>query len=240
MKHIYIVTGASSGIGLALAKHLVTQKNTHVYGVSRSTHITHENYTPITLDLSDYKAVSDFSFPDIDDASQVVLFNNAGQLGDVKPVGKVNNERIAHLFQVNVTAPAILTNNFIATYARFTGYKAILNVSSGAGKNPIDGWASYCSSKAALDMFSLTVFEEQKTAANPVRIFSVAPGVVDTKMQGEIRSSNSEDFSRHAHFVDLKANAALTSPQQVADRYVMIVNHPDKFPDCIFSLRDLD
>lgn len=235
----YIVTGASSGIGLSLVEQLVEMPNTKVFGISRSTHISHANYTAITLDLSDPSAVGQFEFPVVENATQIVLINNAGQVGDIKPVGRVSAQAVVNLYNVNVTAPALLTNHFISAYQAFSGYKAILNVSSGAGKKAIDGWATYCSSKAALDLFSQTVFEEQKTAQNPVRIFSVAPGVVDTKMQSEIRASNTTNFSRHAHFVGLKEKNELTSADTVAEKYIMIVNSPDKFEQCIFSLRDL-
>jgi benzil reductase ((S)-benzoin forming) len=236
----YFITGASSGIGLALVEQLVEMPHTKVFGISRSSHITHPNYMAITLDLSDTMMVSHMEFQPLDNAEQIVLINNAGQIGDIKPVGKVDNTATDALFKVNVTSPAILTNNFLKTYQNQNCEKVILNVSSGAGKKPIDGWAAYCASKAAIDLFSQTVFDEQENQEYPVKVYSIAPGVVDTKMQGEIRDSNTDDFSRHAHFVGLKQNNELTSPQTVAEKYIRIVNNTSQFPDCMFSLRDVD
>ena len=235
----YFITGTSSGIGFALAEQLLSTMNTKVVGFSRRQKITHPNYQHLAIDFANIEDINAFEFPEITSASKIVLINNAGQIGDIKPIGKSDNNAIADLFTVNVTAPAILMNKFIASYSQEKTEKIILNVSSGAGKNAIEGWAPYCGSKAAIDLLSLTAFEEQKRTENPVKIYSIAPGVVDTEMQGAIRNSNEGDFSKHAHFVSLKANNELTSPVEVAEKYIRIIENSNEFKDCIFSLRDL-
>ncbi|UTW67932.1 SDR family NAD(P)-dependent oxidoreductase [bacterium SCSIO 12643] len=235
----YFITGTSSGIGKALTEALLKNNHTKVYGMSRRQDAVSGSYVPISIDLSKSDEIEAFQFPELADAERIVLINNAGQIGDIKPVGNVVNQAIADLFTVNVTAPGILMNKFIQAYGELPVQKTVLNVSSGAGKNAIEGWAAYCGSKAAIDLFSLTVFEEQKRATHPTQIYSIAPGVVDTQMQAEIRNSNETDFSRHTHFVNLKKNNELTSPDEVAEKYIYILNHTEKFPDCIFSLRDL-
>lgn len=235
----YFITGTSSGIGFALVAQLLKQENTKVYGISRRQKFTDSNYTHTAIDLGSVDEVNAFDFPVLAEADKIVLINNAGQIGDIKPIGKAENNAIAFLMNVNVTAPAILMNNFISRYADEKAEKIILNVSSGAGKSAIEGWAPYCASKAAVDLLSLTTFEEQKRAENPVKVYSIAPGVVDTEMQVEIRNSNETDFSRHAHFVELKAKNELTSPAEVAEKYIRIIENSQDFPECIFSLRDL-
>lgn len=236
----YFITGTSSGIGFALAEQLLSKDNAQVIGFSRRQKINHPNYQHLTLDFSKVNEVNAYDFPEIENATKIVLINNAGQIGDIKPIGSANNNAIADLFTVNVTAPAILMNKFIAKYAQEKTEKIILNVSSGAGKNAIEGWAPYCGSKAAIDLLSLTTFEEQKHAKNPVKVYAIAPGVVDTEMQGAIRNSNETDFKKHAHFVELKANNELTSPVEVAEKYIRIIENSNEFKDCIFSLRDLN
>ncbi len=235
----YFITGTSSGIGQALATELLKNENNHVFGISRRQNLMDVNFTPVVLNLANIEEVNGFHFPKLENPEKVVLINNAGQIGDIKPIGDSDNKAIADLFTVNVTSVAIFMNKFISNYASLPVAKTILNVSSGAGKNPIEGWATYCGSKAAVDLLSLTTFTEQQRALNPVMVYSIAPGVVDTEMQASIRASNEKDFSKHKHFVDLKANNELTSPLEVADKYIMILNQPENFKACIFSLRDV-
>lgn len=236
----YFISGTSSGIGQALATQLLKQENTHVFGIARRQNLLDENYTPVPLNLAHLDEVNGFKFPELENPEKIVLINNAGQIGDIKPLGKSDNNAIADLFTVNVTAVAIFMNNFMKKYQSLDTKKVILNVSSGAGKNPIEGWATYCGSKAAVDLMSLTSFNEQQREKYPVLVYSVAPGVVDTEMQQSIRNSNEKDFSKHKHFVELKANNELTSPAEVAEKYIRILSNTAEFKECLFSLRDVD
>lgn len=235
----YFITGTSSGIGKAIAEKLLEDESNYVYGISRREVIDHSRYMHIKTDLSVFHSFNGIEFPIIRQSKKIVLINNAGQIGDIKPIGKSQNMAIADLFMVNVTAPAVLMNSFISRYADSKAEKIVLNVSSGAGKNAIEGWATYCASKAAIDLLSLTVFEEQKRENNPVKVYSIAPGVVDTEMQAAIRNSNENDFSKHAHFVKLKENNELTSTEEVANKYIGILENSMEFKECVFSLRDL-
>jgi len=102
----------------------------------------------------------------------------------------------------------------------------------------------YCASKAAIDMFSRVVDEELKMDASGkaqrFKIFSVAPGKVDTAMQAEIRKSAKEDFSKVQDFIDFKNGDQLLSPEVVADKYIKLLYNSDKVQGSVFSLRELD
>ena len=87
---------------------------------------------------------------------------------------------------------------------------------------------------------SITVAHEQKIVNTGFRIFSVAPGVVDTGMQDEIRKSSPKEFSRHDDFVEMKQTGILTRPEEVARKYLDILTTPEKYPETLFSLRDLN
>jgi benzil reductase ((S)-benzoin forming) len=233
------ITGTSSGIGEALA-HKFLSEGHKVVGMSRKCSIKASNYEHIHIDLSDLKAVSEFDFKSnvFDD---VVLINNAGMLGPVKPIGHQVEEDIIHLNNVNVIAPQILTNKFVHKFLPIDKHYQILNISSGAGKNAIDAWSTYCASKAAVDLFSETVAQELHSRNHlNWSIFSIAPGVVDTKMQTEIRSSNPKNFKNHQKFVDLKYNNELTSSTVVAQKYFEIISDSEAYSKVVFSLRDID
>ena len=81
---------------------------------------------------------------------------------------------------------------FSAAFAQATSperERRILHVSSGAGRKPYAGWSIYCATKAAIDQHARCVALDRTPH---LLISSVAPGVIDTEMQAEIRSSTSK------------------------------------------------
>ena len=155
----FFITGSSKGLGKALTELLLTDKNNIVYGYARTISIEHKNYIHTTVDFSDLKQVSEYQFPLLENVEKLILVNNAGIVGDIKHVGQISSQKIIDCYNINTIAPAIFTNDFLATYNK-KYEKLIINISSGAGRTPIDGWNIYCSSKAALDMFSQVLNEE--------------------------------------------------------------------------------
>lgn len=224
----YIVTGASSGIGKAVVEALLQADDAEVYGVSRRQTVHHERYHHMAVDLSDQQAIVGLQLPDITDADQIVLMNNAGTLGTVAHVGSLDDQEMAGSYNVNVLAPAILSNKFLKAYGELDCNKLIVNISSGAASSPYDGWAVYCSSKAAVDMFSRVMASELELNGSTVKVLAVAPGVVDTAMQTQIRSTDQSGFSRKDKFIDLKESGSLYSAEAVAKRFVEIFNDPDQ------------
>jgi len=145
--NLYYITGTSKGIGKAVAEALLEDEQNKVVGISRSVTIEHPNYQHEKLDLNNLYGVSTFNFGLHDTIQKVVLINNAAMLATVKHVGGLENEKIIKGINVNLIAPLIFMNNFINTYKDLAAEKMIINVSSGAGKNPVDGWGVYCNSE---------------------------------------------------------------------------------------------
>lgn len=239
----YIITGASKGIGKAIAEELLKDDNNRVIGVSRTNGIQHPNYRHQPLDFSDIQAVEhnlQKVFLPCEGADRLVLINNAGVLGDIGYVGEgMPNERFEFVFDVNVIVPAMLMNTFLETYQSVQCPKVIVNISSGAGKYPIDGWATYCASKAALDMLSQTVQQEQDMRASGVRVYALSPGVVDTGMQEHIRQSDATRFSNVERFRAYKAKGELASTEAVGRKIVWFLQNTDEFRDVLVSVRDM-
>ncbi|MHC2992351.1 short-chain dehydrogenase [Pontibacter sp. HJ8] len=239
----YFITGASKGIGKAIAEELLKDKNNSVIGVSRSSSIKHRHYRHQPLDFSDIPAVEhnlQKVFIPYPDAEKLVLINNAGVIGDIGYVGEgMPNERFEFVFDVNVVVPAMLMNTFLQVYQARQVPKVVVNISSGAGQYPIDGWASYCASKAAIDMLSLTVQKEQEIRGTGVRVYSLSPGVVDTAMQEHIRESDAAKFSSVEKFIDYKAKGELASPEEVGQKIVSFLDRVEEYNDVIVSVRDM-
>ncbi len=239
MNHFFI-TGTSRGIGKAIAEQLLLDPNNFVTGLSRTSCIVHERYTHVEIDLAEIGKVSRFNFPVLEQAKKIALINNAGVIGKVHYAGRMEDDSILRAYNLNLVAPTILTNSFLESYFSNPAKQVIINVSSGAGKNAIDGWSVYCATKAGLDMFTKTVAEEMKISGRKnVFIFAVAPGVVDTAMQDEIRTAAAADFSQIQRFVEYKKSDQLAHPDLVAAKYLAILGLPEKFADVVFSVKDI-
>jgi benzil reductase ((S)-benzoin forming) len=220
--HYYLITGASQGLGRALAEAILARPDTQVLGISRHATIEHPRYQHQPLDLSDIEAVVHNLakiFLPRPDAQSLTLINNAGTLGEIGYVGELPNEHFQFVFDLNVVAPAMLMNTFLSTYSELTGIpRTVLNISSGAAQRPVDGWAAYCASKAALNALSETVQKEQDLRGSGVRVWALAPGVVDTAMQAHIRSAEAGQFSEAEKFSKYYVEGQLQSPTAVASR----------------------
>ncbi|WP_022822506.1 SDR family NAD(P)-dependent oxidoreductase [Hymenobacter norwichensis] len=228
--HYYIITGASRGLGKALAEEALKQPDTSVLGVSRHATITHERYQHQPLDLSDMLAVQNNLyklFPARPDATSLTLINNAGVLGEIGYVGELPNEHFEFVFDVNVVAPAMLMNTFLSAYGSQTSIpRTILNISSGAAQRPIDGWGAYGASKAALDALTRTAQKEQDLRSSGIRLRSLSPGVVDTAMQEHIRTADEQDFSEATRFSGLYSEGQLAQPEVTAGKILAWLHRP--------------
>lgn len=223
--NILIITGGSKGIGKALVD-TYTAKGYTVFSIAR-TESENNSFTQIKADLSNtasgVEAIkSIFTQLNKDVVKNILLINNAGTLGMINSVGSLDPESIATTLQLNTTTPLILSNEFIRLTAHWTASKQIINISSGAATNPYQGWSSYCTSKAALDMMTKVIAAEQQELDNGVKCVAIYPGVVDTNMQVEIRKTPESDFKNVQRFIDLKNNNELYSPKFVADKIFTI------------------
>ncbi len=144
-----------------------------------------------------------------------VLIHNAGAVTPVGAIGTLDPTELVTTMQVNLVAPMLLTNAFLT--ARVDRPVTVLFISSGAAKRVIDGWATYCASKAGGEMFFDAVASQY--ADDPsVTVHNVSPGVIDTEMQAVLRASGESYFPEHSRFVGLAERGELQSPEQVARR----------------------
>lgn len=237
MKHFFI-TGVGKGIGKALAEELLKDGESFVTGYGRTNTIEHKNYNFQKLDLLDLDALKNFSFPQLERDTEVHLINNAGVLEEVKYVGDQDPFKIKDTYTVNLLAPHILCNHFISAYKDLTAFKSILNISSGAARYPIDGWSTYCASKAAIDMLTQVLSHEESLKKRGFSFFAVAPGIVDTGMQNQIRSADPGSFSRVKDFIAYKEEDQLLKPAMVAEKLTRILYKEKQSPEPVFALKD--
>lgn len=237
----YYITGTSRGLGKALAAELLNDNDNRVFGIGRSCTLTHARYHHFHLDLSDSDSVREFRFRLPRGTRRAVLVNNAGVIEPVAPVGRMDNQTLATGFTVNLISPAMLMNNFIRHSRSSRAQKLIINISSGAARHTVDSWAVYCAAKAGLDMFSKVLHGEQPIhrPKSPVRVFSIAPGVVDTGMQAQIRAVPKRNFAGKERFKKMKADGMLAPADETARSIIKILEQPEKYAHICLDVRDL-
>lgn len=216
---MFIVTGVSRGLGKAIVE-LLLERGESVMGIGRSNPFG-DRIKFVTADLGNSKELDsiDFSF---DSNEPVTLINNAGILGDIGRISNLEDSNLEQVMQVNVLAPMALTRkvyNAIANKSQFT----LANVSSGAAHRSIPSWAAYCASKAALNRLTENFYIEERELGNNVRAFAIAPGVVDTSMQEQIRSTPESEFSGVGNFIRMKNEGELYSPEESAKRLLKVI-----------------
>ena len=210
-----VLTGTSRGIGKAIALFYL-EKGEKVVGISRTNEIVHKNFTFISCDLSKINELERLDLGAWITNEPIVLINNAGSIGRIKRAEELDLKTYHHVAVLNIIAVQHLCTYFLKR-CKPDQLKAIVNISSGAGRRPIPAWSAYCASKAAIDLYTETLHAEFKETGRTTKVYSVAPGVVDTTMQVEIRGSSPQDFSSHQNFIDLKNNNELRDPQKVAE-----------------------
>lgn len=230
----FFITGSSSGIGKALAL-MALEAGHKVIGISRRNSIEHENYSHMSIDLNNMDSYLKINFDRNRAADSLILINNAGWLGEVKPVSELNPDKIKRSYHINLLAPSILCKMFIDQTQQSHQERIIVNISSGAGSYPIGSWSTYCAAKAGLSLFT----EVMQVDHPDLHCFAISPGIVDTEMQGEIRRLDQNDFPDKQRFIDYKNKGELSQPSEVAQKILRIVNDVKLAPSTVFSLRDV-
>jgi NAD(P)-dependent dehydrogenase (short-subunit alcohol dehydrogenase family) len=136
----------------------------------------------------------------------------------VSPVGALaEQDPVAVLLSatLNVASPLALSAAFVQAAPQ--AERRILHISSGAGRSAYPGWSVYCATKAALDQHARAIALD----ADPrVKACSLAPGVIDTDMQAEIRATPDTCFPLRQRFVDMKDSGVLVAPGECAVKLV--------------------
>ncbi|MDB5932698.1 MAG: Short-chain dehydrogenase [Massilia sp.] len=220
-----ILTGHTKGLGAAIAADLLG-RGIAVLGLARGTAPELTARFPqllreVELDLADNAALGAWLGGGelaawLAGCDTALLVNNAGTVQPVGPLATQDPAAVARAIALNVAAPMMLASAVAAACAPPAGCR-ILHVSSGAGRSAYPGWSVYCATKAALDQHARAVAMDQNpNHSHPLRICSLAPGVIDTGMQAEIRASTLEQFPLRQRFEELKRDGNLADPATCA------------------------
>jgi benzil reductase ((S)-benzoin forming) len=114
----------------------------------------------------------------------------------------------------------------------------VLNISTGLARSAIAGGAVYCAAKAGLDHLSRAIALEEAARPNGAKIVSLAPGVIDTDMQLQLRSADAQAFGERARFASLKNEGRLDSAEAAAAKVLAWLERADFGSNPIGDVRD--
>lgn len=246
-----VITGASKGLGEAIAKSLIA-KQFAVVTISRTENeklkmLAQEkgtSYQHFSCNLSLESEVQEV-FMEIThrvfqkEPSDIFVFNNAGVIEPIATVGHLDKTPIDRNITVNLTAPIMITNLFLHK-AQFSDTAVhIINITSGAAVRPIQGWSVYCSAKAGLNMFTQTVASEQAALQTKHSIIAFSPGIMDTDMQATIRSSSEKAFKDLKKFQEYQEKGMLLKPDMVANALIDLTLSGNVESGKIYNVNDL-
>jgi benzil reductase ((S)-benzoin forming) len=212
------ISGASSGIGRALAEN-VPWDDPRIIDISRRGAPGAEHVRADLSDPASWPMVAESFRRELDGFSGArVLFVHAA--GSVQPIGfagEVDTEAYTRSVLLNSAAGQVLGHAFLAAAKDVDAERYLVMLSSGAASLVGAGWSSYGAGKAAIDQWVRDVGAEQDHRGG-VHVVAVAPGVVETDMQEQIRDTDEEDFPKREKFIELHESGQLSDPDETAGR----------------------
>jgi len=245
-----IVTGHSRGLGAALAEALL-QRGHFVLGISRRAQADRGALSaPAGAQLEEWRA--DLAAPaavaerleqwlgSLDGASfeSATLINNAAMLTPPGPIDRRSPQEIADGVRVGLEAPLLLAAAFLRATRDWRGRRRVLNISSGLGRRGMAAQAIYCAVKAGLDNASRAMALDEAARPNGARIVSLAPGVIDTDMQAQLRSADPDGFPDQGAFIGMKTGGQLMAPADAAARVLSYLAREDFGANPVADIRD--
>lgn len=219
---VVVVTGASRGLGAGLADRF------GALGASLGVCARHQPGAPrgavahtVAVDVTDAPEVDRFAEEVTQALGPIDLWiNNAGVLGPVGPQRHHDPRQVEEALRINVIGVANGTRSFTRLARGWPlASRVLVNISSGAARSPYEGWAVYGATKAAVDQYTRTVALEEPH----LRCHAVAPGVVETAMQEQVRALDETAFPAVDRFRQIHADGRASSPAWVADHLAAIL-----------------
>lgn len=234
------ITGASSGLGAALAETVPFAGA--VIDVSRSGGGAATDHLAADLaDPASWETVEERMLADLEDfdGDRAVFVHSAGVIDPIGFAGEVDSKSYRRNVVLNGAAPQALGHAFLRALREtgFAGQADLVMITSGAAANPYAGWSAYSAGKAAVDAWVRAVGLEQRERGGRCRVLAVAPGVLATPMQERVRSVDPGDFPRVGKFVDLYEREQLVDPADAARALWGLLDDPALESGSVVDLR---
>lgn len=237
--HLVFISGGSSGIGLALVQS-VPWAGARVVDISRRGAPGAEHFEADLSDPASWPRVEDLFRGELAgfDGEHAVFVHSAGTLEPIGFAGEIDSKAYTRQVLLNAAAPLVLGNAFVGAARESKAPCTLLMIGSGAAHNVYEGWSAYCGGKAGVDHWVRTVGAEQQLRGGGCRVLSVAPGVVETAMQEQIRAMTEDAFPQVERFRELHRDGELRAPDEAARDLWALVQRHDLEGGAVLDLRD--
>ena len=159
---------------------------------------------------------------------QVRLIHNAAMISEPGDIAGSDPAALAQSLRIGLEAPVALTAAFLRATAHWSDAdRRVLFVSSGLGRRAMAGAAAYCAQKAGLDHFARALALEEQARPGGARVASVAPGIIDTDMQKQLRGADPARFAEQGTFAGFHRSGALDSPATAAAKLIALLERED-------------
>jgi len=241
-QHLFIVTGASRGLGRAIAEQLL-QPGHVVLGLSRRAPPAPPGLEQWPCDLADPLPVAARLQAWLDgfgaaQFASAALINNAALLVMPQPLRDADAASLSAAVRIGLEAPLVLTAAFLRATRSWTADKRVLHISSGLGRRAMASQGAYCAVKAGLDHLARAQALEEATLEHGARVVSLAPGIIDTDMQVQLRGADPAGFPDHDAFVQMKTGGRLDSPPVAAAKVIAYLRRADFGAQPVADVRD--
>ena len=241
-EHLFIVTGASRGLGRAMAEQLL-QPGHLVLGLSRQAPAAPPGLEQWPCDLADPLPVAarlQAWLEGLDGSrfASAALINNAALLAEPKPLRDADAASLSASVRVGLEAPLLLAAAFLRATRNWTADKRVLHISSGLGRRAMAAQGPYCAVKAGLDHLARAQALEEALQVNGAKVASLAPGIIDTDMQVQLRGADPAGFPDHDAFMQMKSGGRLDSPAIAAAKVLAYLRRADFGSQPVADVRD--
>jgi NAD(P)-dependent dehydrogenase (short-subunit alcohol dehydrogenase family) len=159
--------------------------------------------------------------------ASATLINNAGVIATPQPLRDSDPAELAHALRVGLEAPMLLSAAFLGATRAWKMPRNVLNISSGLGRYAMASQSAYCAAKAGMDHFTRCLALDEAREPNGAKVCSLAPGVIETDMQLQLRSANAQAFPDLARFEGMYQQGQLASPEAAARAVLQFLHRID-------------